>query len=391
MRMRRVLQTLLFLLSFLTLHAATLEEGDTLSASPDKMRMSDVRRDTTLTRKEKLKGYGNIFTRFLRAFDEIDTTYITPNYYNWAFMLQNTTTYELYSLNSPEEKQSIRFSPKPSIKLGPYLGWRWIFLGYTFDVSSLGEGHKSQRTEFELSLYSSMLGCDLIYRRTGDDFRIHKVKGFGDDAKEVEGHYCNGIRLSVTGANLYYIFNHKRFSYPAAFAQSTVQRKSCGTWKVGFSITRHLMQFNYDELPEQLKQNPSYPLSQSFMFREINYMDYSVSGGYAYNWVFKKNWLFCISVSPAIGYKKTTSNTTLLEELDEKDSQKRSRIFNMNNFNFNTTLRAGLVWNNTKYFGGLSIIMHNYNYHHSRLSINNTFGTLNLYMGLNFRKRKQYR
>lgn len=390
----RPLRLLLIFLSLPLLAApgrAQCEAGDSILGKAEKLKVKTVLRDTTLTRKEKIKSYGNIFTRFIKAFDEFDTTYITPNYYNWAFMLQNTTTYEMYSLNSPRESQSIRFSPKPSVKVGPYLGWRWIFLGYTFDVNSFGKDHKSQRTEFELSLYSSMLGCDLIYRRTGDDFHIHRVKGFGEEGKEVEGHNYNGIRLNVTGINLYYIFNHKRFSYPAAFAQSTVQRKSCGSWKAGLSVTRHLMKFDYNELPEQLGQNSTYPLSKSFKFNEINYMDYSLSAGYAYNWVFKKNWLFCISVSPAIGYKKTDSHSTWLEILDEEEKEKRSSIFNMNNFNFNTTLRAALVWNNTKYFGGLSLILHNYNYHHSRLSINNTFGTLNLYMGLNFKKRKQYR
>lgn len=391
MRMLRVL--LIFLsASLLAIPGRTQTEvGDSAYGKPGRLKVMTVMRDSSLTRKEKIKSYGNIFTRLIKAFDEFDTTYITPNYYNWAFMLQNTTTYELYSINSPRESQSIRFSPKPSVKLGPYLGWRWIFLGYTFDINSFGKDHKSQRTEFELSLYSSMLGCDLIYRRTGDDFRIHRVKGFGETGKDVEGHNYNGIRLNVTGVNVYYIFNNKRFSYPAAFAQSTVQRKSSGTWKAGLSVTRHWMKFDYDKLPEQLNQNPQYPLSKSFMFNEIDYMDYSLSCGYAYNWVFRKNWLFCVSVSPALGYKKTKSRSMWLEQLNEEERERRSSLLNMNNFNFNTTLRTGLVWNNTRYFGGLSLILHNYNYHHSRLSINNTFGTLNLYMGLNFKKRKQYR
>lgn len=389
--MQRALLFLCLLASAWALSAQPTAEADSLSASKDREKLREVWRDSTLTRKEKLKGSGNIFVRFIKAFDETDSTYIIPNYYNWAAMLQSTTTFELYCLRSREENQSIRFSPRPSIKVGPYLGWRWIFFGYTFDVSSLGQGHKSQRTEFELSLYSSMLGCDLIYRRTGDDFRIHKVKGFGQAAEAVEGHDCNGIRLNVTGINVYYVFNHKRFSYPAAFAQSTVQRKSCGTWKMGVSVTRHSMKFDYNELPPQLSENPETPLSKSFMFNTIKYMDYSLSTGYAYNWVFKKNWLFCISVAPAIGYKRTSGNSTWLEYLDEEENKEQSRLFNMNNFNFNCTARAGLVWNNTKNFGGLSVILHNYNYNHRLLSINNTFGTINLYMGLNFHKRKQYR
>lgn len=249
---------------------------------------------------------GNIFKQFFRAFNAMDTTYITPNKYNWAFMLQNTNSFETYTLHSRELGQKLSFSPRPAIKIGPYLGWRWIFLGYTFEVSSLGKGQQSKKTEFELSLYSSMLGCDLIYRRTGDDFRLRKVKGLGEEAREVEGENYHGINVKVTGINAYYIFNHKRFSYPAAFAQSTVQRKSCGSWKVGFAYTRHELDFDYNALPPVLTHNPNHELSQDFQVDKVKYTDFSLSCGYAYNWVFKKNWLFCISIVPAIGYKKNT-------------------------------------------------------------------------------------
>ena len=330
---------------------------------------------------------GNIFKQFFRAFNAMDTTYITPNKYNWAFMLQNTNSFETYTLHSRELGQKLSFSPRPAIKIGPYLGWRWIFLGYTFEVSSLGKGQQSKKTEFELSLYSSMLGCDLIYRRTGDDFRLRKVKGLGEEAREVEGENYHGINVKVTGINAYYIFNHKRFSYPAAFAQSTVQRKSCGSWKVGFAYTRHELDFDYNALPPVLTHNPNHELSQDFQVDKVKYTDFSLSCGYAYNWVFKKNWLFCISIVPAIGYKKT--HTAAVQP--ENETETSALASHLRNLNFDVTGRAGLVWNNTKYFGGLSLIVHNYNYRHNRLSINNTFGTLNLYIGLNFHKRKAYR
>ena len=329
----------------------------------------------------------NIFKQFFRAFNAMDTTYIIPNKYNWAFMLQNTNSFETYTLHSRELGQKLSFSPKPAVKIGPYLGWRWIFLGYTFEVSSLGKGQQSKKTEFELSLYSSMLGCDLIYRRTGNDFRLRKAKGLGEEAREVEGESCHGINVKVTGINAYYIFNHKRFSYPAAFAQSTVQRRSCGSWKKRISYTRHELDLDYNALPQALTQNPGYELSQDFRVNNLKYDDYSISCGYAYNWVFKPGWLLCVSLAPAIGYKQTRSNVVPTQD----DPTLWTSIFNLDNFNFDVTGRVGLVWNNTKYFGGLSLIVHNYNYRHNRLSINNTFGTLNLYVGLNFHKRKAYR
>lgn len=73
------------------------------------------------------KRKGNIFKQFFRAFNAMDTTYITPNKYNWAFMLQNTNSFETYTLHSQELGQKLSFSPRPAIKIGPYLGWRWIF------------------------------------------------------------------------------------------------------------------------------------------------------------------------------------------------------------------------------------------------------------------------
>lgn len=359
----------------------------TVSIAQTTIDTTEVKTNDSLNTELPKRKKDNFIKRFIREFDALDTTYIIPNKYNWAFMLQNTNSFETYTLHNRDIEQRLSFSPKPSIKIGPYLGWRWIFLGYTFELSSLGEGHKTKKTEFELSLYSSMLGCDLIYRRTGNDFRLRKVTGVGEVAKDVEGRNFEGINVNVTGINAYYIFNHKRFSYPAAFAQSTVQRKSCGSWKVGFSYTQHELLFDYAALPPELLNNQEHSLSQDFRIDKLKYHNYSLSCGYAYNWVFKKNWLLCVSLTPALGYKKTDTSVTQMATSENEEIPR----FDMNNFNVDITARVGLVWNNTKYFGGISMILHNYNYRHNKLVISNTFGTINAYIGLNFHKRKAYR
>ena len=65
---------------------------------------------------------------FLSHINEIDTSYIEPQKYNFAFMLQNTNTYEVSRLRGLSE-QSITFSPDMTVRVGPYFGWRWMFLG----------------------------------------------------------------------------------------------------------------------------------------------------------------------------------------------------------------------------------------------------------------------
>ncbi len=378
--------SLICLLSFVVVSHAQEDSARCDISLGEEVMPTSVIPDTAIEKKR------NIFKRFVDAFNAMDTTYITPNRYNWAFMLQNTNGFENYKLYSRERDQQLVFSPKPAFRFGPYLGWRWIFLGYTFEAGSLGNS-QTRTTEFEFSLYSAMLGCDLIYRRTGNNFKIRKVKGFGEEAESVEGMDCHGINVKVTGINAYYIFNHKRFSYPAAFAQSTVQRKSCGTWKIGASCTQHELDFDYRKLPEQLTHNSAHELSPEFKFSQLKYTDISVSIGYAYNWVFKRNFLLCASISPAIGYKITQVDPIPEEDLPFTATEEQETIFplHIDDFNFDVIGRLGLVWNNTKYFAGMSLIIHNYNYRHRKLSINNTFGTLNFYVGLNFHKRKQYR
>ena len=341
--------------------------------------------------EDSVAAQKSFFTRVIDFFSETDSTYVTPNYYNWAFMVQNTNCYETYRLASNDYNQSLLFTPRPAIRFGPYLGWRWLFFGYSFDVNSFGKGHKSKKTEFELCLYSAAVGCDLIYRRTGDDFRLNHIRGFGEDATQYEGQEFKGIRNSITGINAYYIFNHRRFSYPAAYAQSTVQRKSCGSWKIGFSCTLHEMKFNYDELPEGMLENPEHPLGNGFKVNNLKYWDVGLSFGYAYNWVFKKNFLFNISMTPTIGYAKTHGKTSYLSDQGQTDYSVVNDRFSMDNVNINFTGRMGVVWNNTKRFAGMSLIVHGYNFKHHRLQVNNVFGTLNFYVGLNFHKRKEYR
>ena len=173
--------------------------------------------------------FGKALKKFLN-FSDFDTTYISPNRYNYALMLDHFTNYEYYSVGN--DGQRLRFSPNPHNKIGAYFGWRWIFLGWAVDTDWLyGKKSKKKRgTEFDLSLYSSKLGVDIFYRSTGNDYKIHKVSGFSDEIPSNYSEDFNGLKVKMKGLNMYYIFNNQRFSYPAAFSQSTNQRRNAGSF-----------------------------------------------------------------------------------------------------------------------------------------------------------------
>ena len=114
--------------------------------------------------------------------------------------------------------------------------------------------------------------------------------------------------------------------------------------------------------------------------RHIKYTNISLNFGYAYNWVFARNCLACLSLSPAVAYK--TSRI-------EKDTEEPSDWYK--NFNIDFILRAGVVYNNSKYFVGTSFLGRTYDYYRDNFSLNNGFGTLQIYAGFNFYLKKEHR
>lgn len=325
----------------------------------------------------------NALYQFAKEFSRVDTDYVEPQHYNFTVMLQNTNTYEVYYLAN-KAKQEIGFSPKPSVKVGPYVGWRWVFLGYTVDLTHLGSGDKKQ--DLNLSLYSNQIGLDLFYRKSGDDYTIAKLNlGKDIDTRAIKGASFDGFHSSITGGNLYYIFNHRKFSYPAAYSQSTVQRRTAGSPMLGIGYTRHSLEIDWQKLGALVEQRlgsdyGEATIDSSMMFSKVKYTDYSISGGYGINWVFAYNWLFNASLMGSLSYKRSTADV-------QQQSKDFFRDFDFKNINVDGVLRLGLVWNNTRWYAGASAIFHAYNYRKDQFRTNNIFGSVNVYFGYNFGRR----
>ena len=363
--MQRYFVILLFFIQAVTMKAQ--EPTDTLTTVPEHTNSSEL----------------GVIRRTIRGFDRLEDDYIEPQHYEFTVMGQITRTYESFSLGS--NGQSIRLSPDGQVKAGPYFGWRWFFLGYMFSIDGLGFDSNGLRKEFDISVYSSQVGADLYYRRTGRDYKIRDVKlGYGIDGDLFEGTPFSGVNVGITGLNVYYIFNHGRFSYPAAFGQSTCQKISCGSWLAGAGYIKNTLDLDYEYLCETLSSKApvgeEVKLDSGLMFKNIKYNDFTLSGGYAYNWVFAKNWLACASGQLGLAYK-----TTYGEVADEKKG------FDLKKVNLDLIGRFALVYNDTRWYTGLSVILRTNKYHTSRFTANNIFGSFNAYIGYNFKLKRKFR
>ncbi|ERI85530.1 hypothetical protein HMPREF1981_01602 [Bacteroides pyogenes F0041] len=340
-------------------------------------------RDTTFVHDSipsapQTSGFKKAIRKFLN-FSDFDTLYISPNRYNYTIMGAHITNFEYYSLSGSEpDAQKISFSPNPHHKVGLYFGWRWIFLGWSVDVNDISRktNRKNKNTEFDLSLYSSKIGLDLFYRNTGNRYKIHKLKGFPEDIPPRYSAKFDGLNVNIKGLNVYYIFNNRKFSYPAAFSQSTNQRRNAGSLIAGFSFSKHKLDFDNSRFPDFVQKN----MNPDMRVTRIEYSNASFNIGYAYNWVFARNCLACLSLNPSVAYKSSDISVEASEV--ENTSDKISVDF---------LTRAGVVYNNRKYYVGTSFVGQVFNYHRSSFSLHNGFGVLQIYAGFNFHLRKEYR
>ena len=367
-RMVRQLVLYISLLVSFSLQAQSEKAGITVNDS--------IQEDSVTTPKPS--AFKRAIKKFMN-FSDFDTLYISPNRYNYALMATHFSNFEYYSVTSEfPQPQKLSFSPNPHNKIGLYFGWRWIFLGWSVDIDDIYRktNRKNKGTEFDLSLYSSKLGVDIFYRRTGNNYKIHKIRGFYDEIPSDYSEDFSGLKVDIKGLNLYYIFNNRKFSYPAAFSQSTNQRRNAGTFIAGFSISKHNLDFDYQQLPAYIQER----MNPGMKVNKIKYTNANISFGYAYNWVFARNCLACLSLTPAIAYQAS--------DVDAETQEGKAWY---SKFNLDFLLRAGVVYNNGKYFVGTSFVGKNYNYHRNNFSLDNGFGTLQVYAGFNFHLRKEYR
>ena len=321
------------------------------------------------------------FKRFIRLITEVDTNYIEENKYHAAAMVLGEKTFTTYRLSAKDEngnEQTLEFNQKRPFKVGPYIGYSLLFLGHTFDISAnqFVQGH----SEFCLSVYSRFIGIDYYYESGKGGYRFDKVSGIDCNWRDIVGKSFGGLHTYLQNWHVYYLFNNKRFSYPAAYSQTTNQRRSCGSFILGFNYTKERINFDYTQLPSSFLRdsNGNDILNEQFKIQSVKYNDYSLSLGYAYNWVFLKNCLANLTLSPTVGYNLA----------DGEKFSTHEKLFKLDELNFDFITRASVVWNNSKYYAGAALVGHTYSYRTPTISIHNARFTLSLYAGFNFLRKK---
>ena len=305
-----------------------------------------------------------------------DTNYVTPQKYQMTAQLELSFWHDYYFMRSSVTGNSMTIQSDPSVILGGYVYYSILGYGVVWNLNDLGIlAGKTNGTSMRQSvvIHTAKFFAEYYKFNSGKGAEIENVSEFDLTGRD---RTFRGLDSNCDGFSAVYMFNNKRFSWPAAFGANAVQRKSCGSWSIGFQYNHQRINMDKDALPDYLRND----IDSTLLFNNVDYHDYSVSIGYNYNCVLGRNVLLAASVMPNIGYRR--SNIT--EAQEEKHSI-------LNNLATDLNLRLSLFWNNTKVFSGLIFELHTYDYRKDKFGLTNTYGTLKYMLGFNFWKKPQPR
>jgi len=253
--------------------------------------------------------------------------------------------------------QEADFSTKHKTTLSVAANYRGLGLGIAINPAKWAGVYKDY--ELNLNVYSSRFSLDFSYQRaetlSGD------VNGDRGPLRLEEGEAV--LRMANLVAT--YTFNHRRFSYPAAFTQSYIQRRSAGSWLAavsyqGGSIT------TTDSLTKRLPGSPSI---------RMYFGNFGIGGGYGYNWVLGKKWLIHLSVMPTF-VVFNRNNLTVNGERQKARPVALNMIFNE---------RVAIIhFISKRYFVGITGVMNNTLFNNDRVTINQNKWRARAFLGMRF-------
>ena len=260
-----------------------------------------------------------------------DTAYIGRPDSKLTLKARVSTSGHTLHIKETEDGNSIKADLETNHMLTFSVGanYRGLAIGFSLNPAKLTGRNKDY--EFNLNYYSNRFSVDASYQIS---------ETMSGDAKnnDISGHLDRGVlktkNLNVTG---YYTFNHKRFSFPAAFSQSYIQKRSAGSWLAGFSYQGGTLKTT-DKAPDDMPQ------------LRFHVGHFAIGGGYGYNFVFHRKWLMHISILPTLVIGDF-NNVTYNGKKEKVHAPFPEMIFNH---------RAAVVYNmGRKQFVGMSLIMSN--------------------------------
>ena len=217
---------------------------------------------------------------------DIDTAYIMRPATRWTVMARMNVSGAKMKAEGIDNGQHFKAEMEANRKTTLSVSVSYLGLSLSAALNPAKLMGKYRDFELNFNSYGRRFGFDVIYQDAKN------FKGWHDHDGRERIELPDGM-LSVKTLNLnaFYVFNSRRFSYPAAFSQGYIQRRSAGSFLLAASAMGQHATLDWDQ-DMQLKMT-----------------NIGLGGGYGYNYVPSQGWLLHISALPTFIVYSNTSMT----------------------------------------------------------------------------------
>ncbi len=271
-------------------------------------------------------------------------------------------------------KGQIDYQPNEYLGFGIKLIHKWLGLAYVYTPSNLLEKIKGNTTHSNLTLngYGKKIGFDLYYL-SYSGYYIANTNQISE-LKRPDKTYIIRPDISTTniGSNVYYIFNHKKYSYRSTFLQNEIQKHSAGSFLINTSFSYY--NINADSSIAPLGLNNTNKIDFDASIRKGDFYSICLMPGYAHTFVIKEKLFVTLSLLFGANFQ-----------------QQHYFVANDNN-DINkfivapkATGRAGFGYNGKRFYTGISVIGDNYTLPLGKNEkLNYLMGSATYYFGMRF-------
>ena len=286
---------------------------------------------------------------------KVDSIYVTRPQTKWTILPRMNVSGSTISTEGIESRKHFKSEMDANRKATVSVGVSYLGFGLNFAINPAQMAGKYRDFEVNFNSYGRKFGFDIIYQN---------AKNFNgwyerDDINRIE--MPDGmLSIQTLNLNAFYVFNNHKFSYPAAFSQSYIQRRSAGSFLLAASgmFQRATLDWDID--------------------LKLRMTNIGIGAGYGYNIVPGHGWLLHVSALPTIIVYSSTSLTI-------------DNIRTPIHYNFPEVIltgRAAVIHQWSNKFAGLSMVFtYTANGKEDNLAIHNVKWRLRMFFGIRLGKR----
>ena len=206
---------------------------------------------------------------------DVDTTFITRPKTKWTITARYNLSGAQLETEGRENGQHFNSEMTADYKSTVCVGVSYLGFSLNMSLNPAKLSGKNRDYEININSYGQRFGWDFIYQDA------HNFKGWHDhEGMERIDLPADMLSMKTLNINGYYAFNNRRYSYPAAFSQSYIQRRSAGSFLLAASGMGQHAILKWDE---EMK---------------LKITNIGIGAGYGYNYVPSEGWLLHISALP---------------------------------------------------------------------------------------------